>query len=188
MGPFLDMSYRLESAEDPIPLFMTLQEYLQSVFHPDIDFVDGMVESRNVGEFAHSMVLGEAMFLLGTHEKEWGIKVLPTCRLHVSEQRIRVPDVMVLAADHEREPIVTKAPIVCIEVVSPDDTWKRLRALFTDFWSMGVRHIWAFEPEERLANRFDADGLHPVRETELTVPGTPIRLNVEDVFRRLDGE
>jgi hypothetical protein len=94
MGPFLDMSYKgMESAEDPIPLFMTIEEYMLSVFHPDVDFVDGMVENRNVGEFTHSATLGEAMFLLGAHEEEWGIKVLPTCRLRVSEQRIRVPDV-----------------------------------------------------------------------------------------------
>jgi Uma2 family endonuclease len=187
MGLFLDMSYKgLESAEDPIPLFMTVEEYLSSSFQPDIDFVEGMVENRNVGELAHSLTLGEAMFLLGKQEKEWGIEVLPTCRLRVSEQRIRVPDVIVISADHDDEQIVMKTPIVCIEVISPDDTWRRLRTLFEDFWSMGVRNIWAFEPEERLAHWFDADGLHPVREAELRVSGTEIRLNVADVFRGLD--
>jgi Uma2 family endonuclease len=186
MGPFLDMSYKgLESAEDPIPLFMTVEEYLGSSFQPDIDFVDGIVENRNVGELLHSLTLGEAMFLLGEREKEWGIEVLPTCRLRVSEQRIRVPDVMAISASGTREQIVTRVPIVCIEVISPDDTWRRLRMLFEDFWSMGVRNIWAFEPEERLAHWFDADGLHPVREAELRVPGTEIRLNVADVFRVL---
>lgn len=156
------------------------------MFRPDVDFVDGRTESRNVGEFAHSCVLGESMHLLGKREKEWGVEVLPTCRLRVSEQRIRVPDVMVIDPSRSREQIVTKAPIVCIEVISPDDTWRRLRSLFTDFWSMGVRNIWAFEPEERLAHRFDADRLHPVRDLELAALGTGIRLNVADVFRRSD--
>jgi Uma2 family endonuclease len=181
------MSYKgLASAEDPIPAFLTIREYIGSVFRPDVDFVDGWTENRNVGELAHSVVLGEAMLLLGKHESEWDVEVLPTCRLRVSEQRIRVPDVMVISADHDAEQIVTKAPIVCIGVISPDDTWRRLRTLITDFWSMGVRNIWAFEPEERLAHRFDADGLHAVREPELSVPGTDIRLCVADVFRRLD--
>ncbi len=189
MGPFLDMSYKgLQSAENLIPLFMTIEEYLHSSFQPDIDFVDGMVENRNVGEFAHSSVLGEAMFSLGKHEKDWGVQVLPTCRLRVSEQRIRVPDVMVIRADHDGEQIVTKAPIICIEVISPDDTWRRLRTLFEDFWSMGVRNVWAFEPEARLAHRFDAEGLHRVRDTELRVSSTEISLNVADVFRGLDAE
>jgi Uma2 family endonuclease len=91
---------------------------------------------------------------------------------------------MVLAADHKREQIVTKPPMICIEVISPDDTWKRLRTLFSDYWSMGVRHIWAFEPEERLAHYFDADGLRPVRDAQLAVAGTAIRLNVADLFGR----
>jgi Uma2 family endonuclease len=132
------------------------------------------------------MVLGEAMYLLGTHENVWGVEVLPTCRLQVSEQRIRVPDVMAIRPNRDREQIVTKTPLVCIEVISPDDTWRRLRTLFTDFWSMGVRNIWAFEPEDRLAYRFDSEGLHPVRESELCVSGTGITLRVADAFRRLD--
>ncbi len=50
MTEYLEMSWHgLESAEDPIPLLMTLEEYLQSSFSPDIDFVDGTVENRNDG-------------------------------------------------------------------------------------------------------------------------------------------
>src|ERR1035437_46019 len=132
MGPYLDTSYTaLGYAEDPIPAFLTIEEYIGNVFRPDVDFVDGRTENRNVGEFAHSMVLGQAMYLLGRHEKEWGVEILPTCRLRVSEQRIRVPDVMVIGSNHDREQIVAKTPIVCIEVISPDDTWRRLRTLFT---------------------------------------------------------
>src|SRR5580692_434546 len=109
MQKFLDMSYKgLESAEDPIPASLTIEEYVGSVFRPDVDFVDGRTENRNVGEFAHSMVLGEAMYLLGTHENAWGVEVLPTCRLQVSEQRIRVPDVMAIRPNRDREQIVTK--------------------------------------------------------------------------------
>lgn len=151
-----------------------------------MDFVDGRTENRNVGEFSHSCVLGQAMFLLGQQEKDHGTKVLPTCRLRVSDQRIRVPDVMVLEAGHPRERIITMPPAICIEVISPDDTWHRLRNLFTDFWTMGVRNIWAFEPEDRLAFRFYTDGLHPVRDAELVTLNSRIRLNVASVFRRLD--
>jgi Uma2 family endonuclease len=93
---------------------------------------------------------------------------------------------MVLEPGHPREQIITRPPAICIEVISPADTWKRLRNLFTDFWTMGVRNIWAFEPEDRLAFRFDADGLHPVRDPELVTLDSQIRLNVTSVFWRLD--
>jgi Uma2 family endonuclease len=187
MTEYLDMSWHgLQSAEDPIPLYMTIDEYMHSSFSPDIDFVDGKVENRNVGEWLHSRALTQAMCLLGNHEKAWGVEVLPICRLRVSESRIRVPDVMVISPNHSREQIVSQVPIVCIEVISPDDTWRRLRSLFTDYWTMGVQNIWAFEPEERLVHRFDGDGLHRVREAELRVSGTEIRLDVAEVFDGMD--
>jgi Uma2 family endonuclease len=74
---------------------------------------------------------------------------------------------------------------ICIEVLSPEDTWKRLREKFAGYLAMGVPHIWAFDPDTRMAHRFDTDGLHVVKEAELTVPGTDILVNVAEVFSLL---
>ena len=188
MTEYLDMSWRgLRSAEDPIPLYMTLEEYLGSSFSPDVDFVDGRTENRNVGEYAHSCVLGEAMYRIGLREDEWNVQVLPICRLQVAAQRIRVPDVMVVRPERPSDGIVHSTPLICMEVISPDDTWRRLRGLFDDYVAMGVENVWVFEPEVRGVHRYDAGGLHRVLEPELVAFGTEIRLNVGDVFRRSNG-
>jgi Uma2 family endonuclease len=95
---------------------------------------------------------------------------------------------MVLAAEHEREPIVTSPPIVCIEVISPEDTWTRIRERLNDYLAMGVEHIWCFEPEAREVRRYTVEGFVKVTEPELTIEGTEIRISLGEVFSILDEE
>jgi hypothetical protein len=67
-------------------------------------------------------------------------------------------------------------------VISPHDTWHRLRTVFKDWLAMGVEHVWAFEPEVATAYRVDVNGMWRVREPELSVTGTPFRLVLDEVF------
>ncbi len=164
---------------------MTEEEYLRTVFRPDCDFVDGRIEERNVGELEHSWVQKALMRIFLANEAEWGVELVQECRLQVAEQRFRVPDSMVLRAGRPLHRIVREAPLLCIKVMSPEDTWKRLSGVMGDYLRMGVEHVWAFDPEARTAHRFNTDGLHLVTADELTVPGTEIRVNVAEVFSLL---
>ena len=175
----------LVSAEDPIPATMTVDQYLSTIFHPDCDFVDGRIEERNVGEYDHISVQKMLLRLFMNHETEWGIEVLPECRTQVAPSRFRVPDMLVLRREQKVHRFVREAPLICMEVMSPEDTWKRLRGVMSDYLAMGVAHVWAFDPETRTAHRFDASGFHLVAEADLAVPGTAIRLNVAEVFSLL---
>ncbi len=49
---------------------------------------------------------------------------------------------------------------------------------------MGVTNIWLIDPLRRAAFTFDATGLHEADPTRLTVPGTPIHLDLTEAFRR----
>jgi hypothetical protein len=49
---------------------------------------------------------------------------------------------------------------------------------------MGIENIWLIDPTTRSGQASTADGW---RETlEFTIPGTPVRLSLEDLFGRLD--
>ncbi len=168
-----------------MPATMSIDQYLSTMFHPDCDFVDGRIEERNVGELEHGKVQKMLLRLFAKYESALGVDALPEVRLQVAENRFRVPDVMVLNAGDDAHRIVRTPPLICIEVMSPEDTWKRLRSVLSDYLAMGVPHIWVFDPETRTAHRFDADGLHAVTAEELTVPGTVIRVSVAEVFSLL---
>jgi Uma2 family endonuclease len=165
---------------------MTVEQYLSRMFHPDCDFVDGRIEERNVGEFEHSMVQKMLMRLFGDKEREWGVVCAPECRLQVAASRFRVPDVMVLRRGKKYSGVIQDAPLLCIEVLSPEDTWARMRERLDDYLRMGVEHIWCFEPEAREVRRYTAQGFDRLNEPELKVPGTEIRVSVVEVFSALD--
>lgn len=175
-----------ESAEGPIPVTMTEQEYLRTMFHPDCEFVEGRIEVRNVGELGHSMVQGILIQVFRNHGREWSILAVPECRLQVSAAHYRIPEVMVLRRGPKHPEIIHDAPLICIEVLSPDDSWTRMRKKLDEYLAMGVEHVWCFDPEAREARRYTAAGFDRVTEPELTVSGTEIRVNVAEVFSALD--
>jgi Uma2 family endonuclease len=95
---------------------------------------------------------------------------------------------MVLRRGQKVSRIVREAPLLCIEVLSPEDTWARMRARLNDYLGMGVEQVWCFDPEVREVRRYSAEGFVKIAEPELTVAGTAIRVNVAEVFAVLDQE
>lgn len=168
--------------------FVSEEEYLRTSYRPDCDYVDGKVEERNVGEFEHGRVQFVLLQIFGNHEDEWKIVTVPECRLQVGPKRYRIPDVLILRRGQKVDRIVREAPLLCIEVLSPEDTWAKMRSRLNDYLAMGVQHVWCFDPEAREARRYTADGFEVVREADLTVSGTPIRVNVAEVFAVLNQE
>lgn len=166
--------------------YVSEEEYLRTSYRPDCDFVEGRVEERNVGEFEHSRVQFVLIRIFGINEREWGVVTAPECRLQVAPQRYRVPDVMVLRREQKVKRIVREAPLICIEVLSPEDTWGKIRERLDEYLAMGVEHVWCFEPESREVRRYTASGFDKVATEELMVEGTAIRVGIAEVFSVLD--
>jgi Uma2 family endonuclease len=83
-------------------------------------------------------------------------------------------------------PIVHVAPLICIEVLSPEDRLQRLQERINDYFRMGVEHVWLIDPETRDAWVALVDGsLQHVAE-EFAIVTTPIRIPLGQVFAELD--
>ena len=87
---------------------VSLEEYLKTMYHPDCDYVDGVVEERNLGEFDHANVAGNLVAYFRTRFKQTGIQATAEWRFQVKSTRFRVPDV-VLTLGKPTEQILTKA-------------------------------------------------------------------------------
>jgi Uma2 family endonuclease len=167
---------------------VSVEEYLHSVYRPDCEFVDGCVEERNVGEIEHGFLQALLAQLFLNNRRIWGTLAFTGTRLQIEPQRFRVPDVSVLVTGKPEERILIRPPLIVIEILSPEDRLGRLQERIVDYLGFGVENIWIFDPERRMAWSADRSGLHIPASGELTVPGTPIRVVIHELFTELERE
>jgi len=165
---------------------VTVEEYLSTVYEPECDYVDGQIEERNVGEYDHSLLQALLAHIFMTNRSQWGVLPLTELRTQVRLTRFRCPDVLVLRADTPREQVLTHPPLIAIEILSPEDRLSRFRVKIDDYVAFGVENIWIIDPATRTAMTADRFGLHPVETGELAVAGTPIRVDLSELFAELD--
>ena len=163
---------------------ISLDEYLKSSYEPDCDYVDGVLEGRNLGEWTHGrlqMVLGR---YVGNRERVWRVRVACEVRVLISSTRIRIPDLCIVSDQAPVEEILIHPPLVCIEILSPEDRWTRVEQRIAEFLAMGVPHVWMFDPQERKVYDYAASGRRLVTEETLDAP--PISINLAELYAVLD--
>jgi Uma2 family endonuclease len=164
----------------------TVREYLRTSWSPDREFVDGRIEERNLGEKEHSILQRFLTVLFAINRAAWGVEVFPELRTQTRSTRLRVPDVLVVRAGDKFERYVTEPPLVAIEILSPEDTLRAMQEKAAEYRLFGIEHIWIIDPEPRIAYRYADSAFEEVHSGELTVPGTPIRVVLSEMFAELD--
>src|SRR5579875_2882784 len=124
---------------------VSLEEYLNSDYEPDCDYVDGVLEERNVGKRRHSKTQALFTAFLLSLQNKHGQQVLTEQRVRVSPSRVRIPDICLVPPEVREETIQTP-PTLCIEILSPEDRWDRVQRRLTDFLNCGVPTIWIVDP------------------------------------------
>lgn len=169
-----------------IPTLLSIDEYLHTSYKPDVDFVDGEIEERNLGEFEHARLQYVLASFFFAKEKAWGIQGVVEQRIRVSPSRVRICDLAILRTDAPREKVTQTPPLICIEILSPEDRLSRAERVLADYLAMGVPNLWLIDPLRRSAYTFDAAGLHHADPTRLAVPSSPIALDLTEPFAALD--
>ena len=176
----------MAAATQTVPALLTLEEYLRTSYHPDCDFVDGVLEERNVGEYEHNNLQAALIAWFFARGPEWNIRVLPEQRTRVGETRVRVPDVCLIPRHGTIERVRVTPPLVCIEIQSPEDRTSRTVRVLNDYLAMGVPNLWLFDPIDRVAFTYSASGLKLVDTSRITIPNSPIYLDLPELFAALD--
>jgi Uma2 family endonuclease len=155
----------------------SVAEYLSSVYDPDMDFVDGELEDRNVGEKDHAKLQFKLAKLL---EASGNCFVAIETRIQVSSTRFRIPDVCVYEEEPE-EQIFTTPPLLVAEILSPEDRMSRMQRKIEDYRAMGCPDIWILDPWRRKAYRFDGASTVEVQD-ELSTHDSGIRILLSELF------
>jgi len=165
---------------------VSVEEYLSMEFEHDCEYVDGVIEERDLGEFEHAFVQGILITLFNNRRREWGVYALPEQRVQTQKTHFRVPDVTILREGSLREPILTHPPFMVVEVQSPDQPMRRTAKKAAEYLAFGIEHVWVVDPYARVGYRGTANGLELVRSGELSITGSPIRIVLEEIFAELD--
>ena len=129
---------------------VSLEEYLHKEYEPDCDYVDGVLEDRNVGKQDHSETQAAVASFFGALKKRLRIRICTELRMQVSATRVRVPDVAIVPFE-DRVQVKQRPPLLCIGVVSPDDRLSRLVKVVADYIAFGVPMVWVIDPQYREA-------------------------------------
>jgi Uma2 family endonuclease len=163
------------------PTVIPIAEYLARSYRPDREYIDGIVEERNLGDYDHARLQTALMLWFGNRHQEWNIRVLVEQRVQVSPTRFRVPDVTVLDRAQPVEQVLTRTPLVAIEVLSSEDTWSRFEYRIADYLKFGIPNVWILDPATRRGWIVFPDGRRSLTTT-LAAAGSPITVSLDELF------
>jgi Uma2 family endonuclease len=141
-----------------------LSEYLDTVYHPDCEYIDGELRERNVGELDHSRQQMLISRYLSNREEQWGIVVLVEQRVQVKSTRYRIPDITVIAGPLPTTQILKEPPFLCIEILSPGDRVDEMQDKIDDYLAFGVPYVWVVNPRKSRAFEYTADGVREAKD------------------------
>ena len=82
--------------------------------------------------------------------------------------------------------ILHTPPILCVEILSREDSMSDMQERVEDYLAMGVQAVWVVDPRRRRVYAALSSGALQPAPTELTVAGTEIRIPTADIFAELD--
>jgi hypothetical protein len=65
-------------------VLIPLEQYLNTSYRPDREYIDGEVVERKMGKFEHGRVQALLAIWFGSHEREWHIQTVTEWRTQVS--------------------------------------------------------------------------------------------------------
>ncbi len=137
---------------------VSIEEYLSTSYRPDRDYIEGVLQERNVGEWSHGRLQGALFVYFSKREKTSGLFAGLEQRVQVARDRFRIPDVC-LVRESDVKPIITEPPVLCIEVLSRDDTVSSLEERVNDYLQFGVPTVWVLDPATRRGYVYTAGGI-----------------------------
>jgi len=166
-------------------VLVPIETYLRTFdYEPDAEYVDGRIEVRNLGHFDHNTVQQLIQIWFFMRRKEWGVRAIQEQRMRVSATRVRIPDVCVYDADFPIKQVFADPPLICIEVLSPEDRRPRMRQKMEDYRAFGVSHIWVIDPEKRAG--WDLSSGEWIPAERFGLEGTPVYLDIAELLAGLE--
>src|SRR5207247_8943896 len=87
-----------------VETLISVEEYLSTSYDPDVEYVDGVLVERKVGDWLHSLI--QRNMIVALSRKYPSVYAVPELRSQTRSTRYRLPDVCVLLTDPKAQYVV----------------------------------------------------------------------------------
>jgi Uma2 family endonuclease len=158
---------------------LSAEEYLNTSYEPDVEFVDGVLVERNVGDWLHSLIQSNVLFAL--RRKYPPLKVVAELRSSVTGTRYRLPDVCVLLAAPKTR-FLLEAAFLVVEVLSDGDVMSAVIEKLREYANKGVRNIWLIDPRLQLLCAYRSPTLIEIDGDVISTEDGSVELSRAEIF------
>ena len=161
---------------------LPLEEYLNTSYSPDMEYRDGVLVERNLGEKKHARLQAALAAYLYVRRRRWKIDVYTELRIRVRARWYPIPDVCVYPLPEFEGRYPTVPPLLWVEILSPEDrmsdVWKKAGELIAN----GVPNVWIIDPETLESELRTPSGVEQVADKTLRLPNSPIVIPLLEVM------
>jgi Uma2 family endonuclease len=177
-------------AKAPTEPLAPVDEYLNTSYEHDVEFVDGLLVERGVPAPPHATMQAILIEHLRKYRKDLGYSVLPECRVElVKRSRYRIPDVLIASLPTPDTKVLESTPLAIFEIWSPADKIGQQMARLREYWNRGVRQIVVLDPDEFVALRYTEGALSEGPIAFIEFPdGRQIPFSSDELLRELKEE
>lgn len=138
---------------------VSLEEYFQTHYEPECELIEGELRPKPMPTGHHSQMQAKLMKLLWPHEPLGHGEALPELTLLLPDESVLIPD-LVFALPGQRfdeHDVLNTPPLVCIEIISPSQSFGELYEKCRRYLRWGVPYCWIIDPVRHLAWQIEAD-------------------------------
>jgi Uma2 family endonuclease len=161
---------------------LSVEEYLNTSYSPDMEYRDGVLVERNVGEKAHAFLQTALGSYLHHRRKQWQIHVYTELRVKVREKWYPIPDVCVYSRPGFEGPYPSDPPLLWVEILSHDDRMVDVWSKADELVANGVPYVWIINPNSLTSELRTAAGVQTVADKTLRLPNSPIVIPLLEVM------
>ncbi len=169
---------------------VSVNEYLNTSYEPDREFVEGALVERNVGTQLHGLLQTIVAAFFWQFRTSHRIHVFTETRLlmDATSGRYRIPDVLVLNTPYRKGKVVVDIPVIVIEIKSPDDTFDDIVDKCFEYEMLGVSNIVVMDPDNRRAWLFTKGNLQLLGGGSFEMNLSPQKSTIDFPFARMFAE
>ncbi|MBZ5621371.1 MAG: Uma2 family endonuclease [Acidobacteriia bacterium] len=164
-----------------VETLISVEEYLNTSYDPDVEYVDGVLVEPNVGDWLHSLIQSNVVYHL--RRKYPNIYAVAELRSQTRTTRYRLPDVCVVLAAPKTKYLLDAA-FLAVEILSEDDRMSKTMEKLEEYDQKGVANIWVIDPRLRKMSIYSGGSLSEVRGDVIATSDPRLELTRDDIFRQ----